>query len=267
MNRISPPLVENLARAEQFAVLWTKAQPTVAAYISAIVRDFEERRILPHCFACSKSFRAVSASQTLVIWKPDLSILNLNTLIDPASGWTLTTASKISDTGWIAGTGSYDPDGPTIDPDGAGPLPETGTIAAYSRFFSLYVPEASWYKLGDFNFDGIVNNLDIQPMLNALTNAEAYYASIPGLNSYDAQWFQTLVGDLNDDNLFNNLDIQAMLDYLTSGQSLTAAGSGVIFLGGDALEVTAVPEPTTWAALGLTLLGGLAYRRRQRTAS
>jgi hypothetical protein len=189
-----------------------------------------------------------------VFWRPDGSIVNLNSLIDPASGWVLSNAERITDTGWIAGEGRFDPDGP-------------GGVNPYTRAYSLYVPEASWYKLGDFNFDGIVNNLDIQPMLNALTNAEAYYASIPGLNSYDAQWFQTLVGDLNDDNLFNNLDIQAMLDYLTSGQSLTAAGSGVIFLGGDALEVTAVPEPTTWAALGLTLLGGLAYRRRQRTAS
>ena len=60
--------------------------------------------------------------------------LDLNTLIDPNRGWTLTEARGISDTNWVTGTGRF-------DPDGAGPQ------AAYTRAFLLdassQVPEPS----------------------------------------------------------------------------------------------------------------------------
>jgi hypothetical protein len=57
----------------------------------------------------------------------------LNTLIDPGSGWVnLSDAIGISDTNWVTGYGSF-------DPDGAGPL------SAYTRMFlldaSALVPE------------------------------------------------------------------------------------------------------------------------------
>jgi uncharacterized membrane protein len=42
----------------------------------------------------------------------DGAAIDLNTLIDPASGWLLERALGISDTGWIVGTGLYDADGP-----------------------------------------------------------------------------------------------------------------------------------------------------------
>jgi hypothetical protein len=54
--------------------------------------------------------------------------VDLNTLIDPASGWILTEADDISDTNWIAGIGTYDPDRP-------------GGQAAYQRLFLIQVPE------------------------------------------------------------------------------------------------------------------------------
>jgi hypothetical protein len=54
--------------------------------------------------------------------------VDLNTLIDPASGWTLNIASAISDTNWITGQGTFDPDGPGAQP-------------AYKRLFLLQVPE------------------------------------------------------------------------------------------------------------------------------
>ena len=54
--------------------------------------------------------------------------IDLNSLIDPQSGWTLNHARNISDTGWILGTGTFDPDGP-------------GGQAAYTRLFLLHVPE------------------------------------------------------------------------------------------------------------------------------
>jgi uncharacterized membrane protein len=61
-----------------------------------------------------------------VVWNSDAIPIDLNTLIDPASGWTLTNALAISITNWVAGVGDF-------DPDGAGPLD------AYPRAFLLDV--------------------------------------------------------------------------------------------------------------------------------
>jgi hypothetical protein len=61
-----------------------------------------------------------------VLWNSDGGAIDLNTLIDPAGGWTLTEADAISDTNWVTGIGSF-------DPDGAGPLD------AYQRAFLLDV--------------------------------------------------------------------------------------------------------------------------------
>ena len=63
-----------------------------------------------------------------VYWTPAGVAIDLNTLIDPASGWTLTRAQAISDTKWISGIGTFDPDGP-------------GGQAPYDRLFLLQVPE------------------------------------------------------------------------------------------------------------------------------
>ena len=52
------------------------------------------------------------AGSKAVMWKHDALAIDLNTLIDPASGWNLTEAYTVSDTGWITGTGRFDPDGP-----------------------------------------------------------------------------------------------------------------------------------------------------------
>lgn len=65
-----------------------------------------------------------------VYWKDDGTVVDLNTLIDPTSGWTLTMAMSISETGWIVGLGTYDPDG-------------AGGQDAYDRLFLMQVPEPS----------------------------------------------------------------------------------------------------------------------------
>ena len=62
-----------------------------------------------------------------VYWRLDGVAVDLNTLIDPASGWTLDGASAISETGWIGGAGGFDPDGP-------------GGQAASYRAFLMHVP-------------------------------------------------------------------------------------------------------------------------------
>src|SRR5262245_19195204 len=66
--------------------------------------------------------------QRAVYWGLDAVAVDLNTLIDPATGWTLTDAQHISDTGWIVGSGDFDPDGP-------------GGQDAYQRLFLMHVPE------------------------------------------------------------------------------------------------------------------------------
>jgi PEP-CTERM motif len=62
-----------------------------------------------------------------VYWGPDGVAVDLNALIDPASGWTLNVVDTISDTGWIGGHGTFDPDGP-------------GGQQAYHRSFLMHVP-------------------------------------------------------------------------------------------------------------------------------
>lgn len=73
-----------------------------------------------------------------VLWNVDAIALDLNTWIDPASGWTLTDARGISDTNWVTGMGSFDPDG-------------SGPLAAYQRAFlfdaSSAIPEPAGLSL------------------------------------------------------------------------------------------------------------------------
>ena len=71
-----------------------------------------------------------SVGNRAVIWLPDASAIDLNDLgvaPVPAGGtWTLTTAKALSADGWVAGGG-------TFDPDGAGPL------ASYTRLWVAQV--------------------------------------------------------------------------------------------------------------------------------
>jgi hypothetical protein len=74
------------------------------------------------------------------LWRPDGSVLDLNDAIDPNSGWTLSFAFSISNSGFIAGVGYFDPDG-------------SGPASAYSRAFvvdaSSLIPEptSAWMFL------------------------------------------------------------------------------------------------------------------------
>ena len=62
-----------------------------------------------------------------VYWGDDTIAIDLNTLIDPSSGWVLNRALEISDTGWIVGFGTFDADG-------------AGGQGAYFRHFLMQVP-------------------------------------------------------------------------------------------------------------------------------
>jgi hypothetical protein len=114
--------------------------------------------------------------------------------------------------------------------------------------------------LGDWDFSGEVQNLDIQAMLDALVDLDGYKAE-HGLDDEELKQ----VGDLNMDDAVTNADIQAMLDYLTGGGGLAEIQALSLEVFGDAnyLDgyVSAVPEPTTLALAGLAGVG-LFKRRR-----
>ena len=92
--------------------------------------------------------------------------------------------------------------------------------------------------IGDMNYDGVADNLDITPFLIALTvggNEEAFLAEVPGGKFYH--------GDVDHDGFVSNTDITPFIGLLT------AAGS----------NATAVPEPGSLACVVLALMMG---RRR-----
>jgi hypothetical protein len=69
-----------------------------------------------------------------VYWGLDGTAVDLNDLVDPSSGWILTWGNAISDTGWVTGSGQF-------DPDGAGPLD------SYQRGYLMQVPEPATLAL------------------------------------------------------------------------------------------------------------------------
>jgi hypothetical protein len=64
-----------------------------------------------------------------VYWLFDGLAIDLNTFIAPNSGWILNEAMAISDTNWVSGVGTFDPDG-------------AGGQAAYTRLFLLDISSA-----------------------------------------------------------------------------------------------------------------------------
>lgn len=75
-----------------------------------------------------------------VVWTPDGTAIDLNSLLPADSGWSLFSAYSISDTGWITGIGYYQPEGYSSD-------------YAYQRLYSMQltmaVPEpATAWMLG-----------------------------------------------------------------------------------------------------------------------
>jgi hypothetical protein len=79
-------------------------------------------------YAAKHDLAGMHLGNRAVYWGLDNQIVDLNTLIDPASGWLLTSAYNISDTGWIVGLGVFDPDG-------------IGGEEAYDRMFLIQIPE------------------------------------------------------------------------------------------------------------------------------
>jgi probable HAF family extracellular repeat protein len=164
-----------------------------------------------------------------VYWNQDGSVVDLNSLIDPASGWTLSIASAISDTGWILGVGKFDPDlgGPQV---------------AYDRLYILQVPVPSTVA-GDFDGDGVLTQTDLTDLLQAITDQTAWETA-HGLGNDRMR----LMGDVSGDGVFDNADAQALIYKLIN---LSAGPSPV-------------PEPNTiaLATVGFVILAaGRCHRR------
>ncbi|MCC7145942.1 MAG: DUF3466 family protein [Phycisphaeraceae bacterium] len=130
------------------------------------------------------------------LWKPDTLAVDLNSLIDPSSGWTLTSAYDINNFGWITGSGTFDPDG-------------AGGQAAYERLWLLHY--IIWPP-GDLNGDGQVTLSDINPFKLALSAWDAYVAQFPGID-------HLFVADTNGDSRLTLSDINSFKSLLTGGSA------------------------------------------------
>ncbi len=106
-----------------------------------------------------------AAEYVAVSWDSTGNPVDLNTLIAPGSGWSLYQALAISDTGWIVGTGFYDP---------------PGVQGSYERVFMMQVPIAVDLA-GDYNGNNKVDAADYVVWRKYLnTNATLPNDTTPG---------------------------------------------------------------------------------------
>ncbi|HQY89162.1 MAG TPA: hypothetical protein PK402_10925, partial [Tepidisphaeraceae bacterium] len=173
-----------------------------------------------------------------VIWPKGSNIaVDLNSRIN-LSGWELQAATHVSDTGFVAGLGMFDPD-------------TSGPTAAYAKLFLMLVPEAGTYGMGDANFDTLVNFTDL------LIVAQNYGQSNPN------QSFN--VGDFDLNGTTDFLDLLPLAQnygfaQMTNDQVDQLDQFTSSFLNDWSMARANVPEPTLIALAPLTLI---ALRRRR----
>jgi uncharacterized membrane protein len=210
------------------AVRWDAAS-TVATELDHLGFDFGTAHYINEAGTAVGSLRNMGEpTNSAVYWLADGTAVDLNSLIDPASGWRLVEATSISDTGWIAGWGQFhlEPDGYPFPPD------------SYGRMFLMHVPETSIAPpgvAGDFNNSGLVEQADLDLVL---LNWGAD-ATMPPVG-----WAQDLPNGLVDQD---ELD-RVLLNWgMARGGASAAAG---------------VPEPGTLALVAIA--SGLCASLRRR---
>jgi hypothetical protein len=125
-------------------------------------------------------------------------------------------------------------------------LSNNGNIYATVDFEKGAAP-VLWVK-GDYNLDGKLTNADLQALLSALTNVNAYQ-SAEGMSNEE----YLAIGDINGDGLVNKSDISALIKLLAS----TPSSTGV--------AITGVPEPSSLVLLSIgfaMMIGRLSRQRR-----
>jgi len=166
-----------------------------------------------------------------ILWTPDGDAIDLNSLVESSDEWILSEARTITNTGWISGIGQFDPAGPS---------------EAYDRPFSILVPFAGTYGMGDANFDESIDFADL------LIVAQHYGSSTAG--SLDA-------GDFNLDGVVDFTDLLAIAQNYGDVFELLPASEDPIFKYDWQTAKSMVPEPNFAGGL----IGvGLMLRRRTR---
>jgi probable HAF family extracellular repeat protein len=159
------------------------------------------------------------------------AVLDLNTLLPANSGWTLSEAVGISNTGFVSGTGYYTPNGAN----------------SYIRHFSMLVPQAGTYGRGDGTLDGSIDFADLVLLAQ-------HYNLVNASKAID-------VADFNLDGVVNFADLVILAqNYNTSVPNIVALGD-TSFSADWALAQSLVPEPSTLVA-GMLIVR--AVRRQQR---
>jgi hypothetical protein len=164
------------------------------------------------------------------LWSIDGSGVAIQSFVDDPR-WTIQSATDISDTGWVVGEATYDPDG------------TAGPIASYRRFYSILIPQAGTYGSGDATFDAKVNFADLVLL--------AQYYGEPSNGRVD-------VADLNLDGTTNFADLVILAQNYDTGAA--ALGDDPPDIAADwALAQSFVPEPATAIAASISIV--MAARR------
>ncbi|MEM6256856.1 MAG: PEP-CTERM sorting domain-containing protein [Planctomycetota bacterium] len=175
--------------------------------------------------------------ESLFRWNTDDGFTDISDLIDgvdPAA-WTSIGGITVSNDGvlWVS----------VSEP--------ASQFATNSRLIRL---EPIFTILGDLNGDGVLDDNDINPFVQALVDPTTYAATFAELNPDD-------LGDFNDDGVLNNLDIFGFVNALTGGEELSAEQATLF----EQANLQHVPEPGSLAIVGLT--GLMLSRRKQRALS
>jgi uncharacterized membrane protein len=117
----------NQYASNQTAALRWDPGGTVATILANLTNPLDFNGSAAHAINADGNIVGFSRGRA-AYWRADGTVVDLNSLIDPSSGWRLENATSISDTGWIAGYGWFDPDG-------------AGGQQSYPRLFLIQIPE------------------------------------------------------------------------------------------------------------------------------
>ncbi len=168
---------------------------------------------------------------------------------------TITTDQAVTSLKWggayASGTGAYI--SPTGSLTGVARIAQDTTTIATNFHDATYTGTLSAGAAGttrflaDMNGDGNANFTDLAAFGQALTGIPTYNANFPNLNRVGR-------GDINGDGLLNFSDLAGFSQILQGNNP--GSGSG-LDSGGT------VPEPASFALVGLAALGALGVRRRR----